>query len=103
MRAMRAHPELLRGPVAADAVLIQTLDGWVAKGGAEGLFCAASADGLAIALKVSDGAFRAIQPALAHLLGLLGLDVPALATVEVENSHGDRVGVVRVARDDRLR
>lgn len=103
VRAMRAHPELLRGPVAADAVLIQTLDGWVAKGGAEGLFCAASADGLAIALKVSDGAFRAIQPALAHLLGLLGLDVPALATVDVENSRGDRVGVVRVARDDRLR
>ena len=52
---------------------------------------------------MSDGAFRAIQPALAHLLGLLGLDVPALATVDVENSRGDRVGVVRVARDDRLR
>ncbi len=97
VRAMRAHTELLRGPVAADALLIRTLDGWVAKGGAEGLFCGASADGLGIALKVTDGAFRAIQPALAHVLSLLGLDTPALATVDVENSHGERVGVVRVA------
>ena len=38
--AMRAHPEMLRGPVAADAMLVRELDGWVAKGGAEGLFCA---------------------------------------------------------------
>ena len=40
--AMRAHPEMLRGPVAADAMLVRELDGWVAKGGAEGLFCACS-------------------------------------------------------------
>ena len=46
--AMRARPELLRGPVAADVKLICTLPGWVAKGGAEGLFCACSGDGLAI-------------------------------------------------------
>ena len=64
VRAMRAHPDLLRGPVAADALLIRALDGWVAKGGAEGLFCAASPDGLGIAVKVVDGAFRAITPAL---------------------------------------
>ena len=52
VRAMRAHPDLLRGPVATDALMIRALDGWVAKGGAEGLFCAASADGLGLALKV---------------------------------------------------
>jgi L-asparaginase II len=97
VRAMRANPELLRGPVGADAALIRALDGWVAKGGAEGLFCAASGDGLGIALKVSDGSFRAIQPALAHLVSLLGLDASALAMVDVENSLGERVGVVRVA------
>ena len=79
VRAMRAHPELLRGPVATDALLIRALDGWVAKGGAEGLFCAASADGLGLALKVVDGAFRAIQPALAHVLAVLGLDARPLA------------------------
>ena len=100
VRAMRARPELLRGPVATDAALIQALDGWVAKGGAEGLFCAAHADGLGIALKVADGAFRAIQPALAHLLSLLGFDASALAVVVVENSLGEHVGVLRVAAGD---
>jgi L-asparaginase II len=93
--AMRAHPELLRGPVAADAQLIRTLPGWVAKGGAEGLFCACSTDGLAIAAKVEDGSFRAILPAVAALLGELGIDVGELAVVRLENSRGEHVGVVR--------
>ncbi len=39
--AMQRRPALLRGPVAADAVLMTHLDGWVAKGGAEG--CSARA------------------------------------------------------------
>jgi len=96
-RAMRAHPDLLRGPVATDALMIRALDGWVAKGGAEGLYCAASADGLGLALKVVDGAFRAIQPALAHLLSVLGLDPGPLAVSPVGNSRGEEVGVLRAA------
>jgi L-asparaginase II len=104
VRAMRANPELLRGPVAADAALIRSLEGWVAKGGAEGLFCAASADGLGVALKVADGAFRAIQPAVAHVLSLLGLEAPALAGEEVVNSLGEPVGELRLAaRGDRAK
>jgi L-asparaginase II len=95
VRAMRAHPELLRGPVAADVLLIRALDGWVAKGGAEGLFCAASADALGIALKVSDGAFRAIAPALAHVLSLLGVEAEGLGGDEVRNSRGEPVGRIR--------
>ena len=43
--AMRANPDLLRGPVALDVQLIRSVPGWVAKGGAEGLLCAASPDG----------------------------------------------------------
>ena len=93
---MRAHPDLLRGPVGADAALIRALDGWIAKGGAEGLFCAASADGVGLALKVVDGSFRAIQPAVAHVLELLGLDASELGRNEVLNSHGEPVGVLRV-------
>ncbi|MCZ7590085.1 MAG: asparaginase [Gaiella sp.] len=96
VRAMRAHPELLRGPVATDAVLIRELDGWVAKGGAEGCFCAASGDGLGLALKVRDGAFRAIQPALALVLGLLGYAPGTLPDTAVSNSRGEQVGVLRV-------
>jgi L-asparaginase II len=97
VRAMRAHPDLLRGPVATDALMIRVLDGWVAKGGAEGLFCAVSGDGLGLALKVADGAFRAIQPALAHVLSALGLDPGPLAESHLESSRGERVGELRIA------
>ncbi len=95
--AMRANPELLRGPVAADVLLIRALDGWVAKGGAEGLFCAASPDGTGIALKVVDGAFRAIAPALVELLARLGHDVEGVADPVLRSSHGEPVGSVTVA------
>ena len=53
------------GPSRPMRAFIRALPGWAAKGGAEGLFCACSTDGLGIALKVEDGAFRAIRPALA--------------------------------------
>src|SRR5437764_9728200 len=38
--AMRAHPELVRGPGAPDTLVMQRLSGWTAKGGAEALLCA---------------------------------------------------------------
>jgi L-asparaginase II len=95
IQALRAHPEMLRGPVAADVMLISELDGWVGKGGAEGLFCARSPDGLGIALKVEDGAFRAIRPALATFLGRLGFATGAIGEVTVENSHGETVGALK--------
>jgi len=97
VRAMSAHPEMLRGPVAADALLIRALDGWVAKGGAEGLFCACSTDGIGVALKVEDGAFRAILPALTEVLRRLGLDPAALGETLLDNSRGEQVGVIAVA------
>jgi L-asparaginase II len=95
--AMRTHPELLRGPVAADAVLIRALPGWIAKGGAEGLFCAGSPDGLGIALKVEDGAFRAVVPAMRHVLALVGLGAEGLDDSALRNSRGEQVGTVDVA------
>ena len=52
---------------AIDTDLMRARPGWIAKGGAEGLFCAASPDGLGVALKVEDGAMRALRPALAPL------------------------------------
>ena len=50
--------ELIRGERAADTMLMRALPGWIAKGGAEGLMCAAG-DGLGVALKAEDGAARA--------------------------------------------
>ena len=94
--AMRAHPELIRGPRAPDTVVMRTLDGWVAKAGAEGLVCAASPDGIGLALKVEDGSTRAVGPALAAFLGRLGRPVPALEAAPVENSRGEVVGEISV-------
>ncbi len=95
--AMAAHPDLIRGPLAADSMLMRALPGWWAKGGAEGLLCAGSPDRIGIALKVEDGATRAVRPALGAFLGRLGLDVPGLGVVPVENSRGDVVGELRAA------
>src|SRR5829696_8720422 len=92
--AMRAHPDLIRGPLAADSLLMRELEGWTAKGGAEGLICAAGPDGIGIALKVEDGNMRAIRPALAVLLGRLGLETGELGVVPVANSRGEVVGEV---------
>jgi L-asparaginase len=92
--AMRTHPELIRGPTAADTLLMLELEGWTAKGGAEGLLCAASRDGLGIALKVEDGNMRAMRPALAELLRRLGFETGELGVEPVENSLGELVGEV---------
>jgi L-asparaginase II len=94
--AMRAYPDLIRGPLAADSELMR-LDGrWVAKIGAEGLLCAV-ADGVGVALKAEDGDLRAIRPALARLLGALGFESGEIGVVVLENSRGEAVGELRVA------
>jgi L-asparaginase II len=93
--AMRTHPLLIRGPLATDTRLMQALPGWIAKGGAEGLLCAAG-DDLGIALKAEDGSGRGLGPAVAAFLGQLGLDVPELEVVPLENSRGERVGEISV-------
>jgi L-asparaginase II len=95
--AMRAHPELVGGPDGVDFELMRTTPGWFAKGGAEGLLCGASAGGLGIALKSEDGSNRPLGPALAAFLAPLGVALPALVTVPVESSRGERVGEVAVA------
>ena len=92
--AMRAHPELIRGPMAADSLLMRELEGWTAKGGAEGLLCASGPDGLGLALKVEDGSMRAMRPALAELLRRLGFETGELGAEPLENSRGELVGEV---------
>ena len=92
--AMRAHPDLIRGPMAADTLLMRELEGWTAKGGAEGLMCAAGPAGLGIALKVEDGSMRAMRPALAVFLRRLGLETGELGVEPIENSRGELVGEV---------
>jgi L-asparaginase II len=93
--AMRAYPDHIRGPLAADSILMRHAEGWVAKGGAEGLLCAAGPDGLGLALKIVDGDTRAARPALQELLRRLGTEVPELAPVPVRNSREEVVGELR--------
>jgi L-asparaginase II len=90
--AMRARPDLVGGPDGADFLLMRDAPGWLAKGGAEGLICAAGPDGTGVALKTEDGAARAHAPALAAFLAGLGIDLPDLATRPVLNTRGERVG-----------
>lgn len=89
--AMTAHPELIgyeRG--ALDTDLMRLRPGWIAKGGAEGLICAATPEGAGIALKVEDGNMRALRPALASFLGL----GDEFGTVPLVNTRGERVGEI---------
>ncbi len=90
--AMRAHPELIRGPLAADTLLMRELKGWTAKGGAEGLLCAAGPGGIGLALKVEDGATRAARSGAAELLRRLGFETGDLGVVPLENSRRELVG-----------
>jgi L-asparaginase II len=93
--AMRACPELVGGPDGFDFHLMRTAHSWFAKGGAEGLLCAA--DGTTgIALKSEDGSSRPLGPALAAFLAPLGVALPDLETHPVTNSRGDLVGELRV-------
>jgi L-asparaginase II len=93
--AMRAHPDLIRGPKAADTRLMKALPGWIAKGGAEGLLCAAGGD-VGVALKAEDGNGRALGPAAAAFFAQLDFDLSDLAVTPIENSRGERVGDVRI-------
>ena len=93
--AMRTHPTLVGGAGQADTELMLALPGWIAKGGAEGLMCAASPEGLGVALKVEDGLGRAQRPALHAFLGRLGVELgEEFARVPVRNSHGEAVGEI---------
>jgi L-asparaginase II len=93
--AIRAHPALIRGEGAPDTVLMESLPGWIAKGGAEGLLCAAGPGGIGVALKVEDGAARAVGPAAAAFLRRLGNPVDLLDEAPVANSRGELVGAIR--------
>jgi L-asparaginase II len=97
--AMRARPDLVGGPDGTDYELMRAAPAWIAKGGAEGLLCAAGPDGLGVVLKSEDGATapasaRALGPALASFLAQFGVDLPGLAEEPVFNTRGERVGAI---------
>jgi L-asparaginase II len=96
--AMRAHPDLVEGPGWLDTTIMETIDGALSKSGAEGLGCVSLPDGRGLAVKVIDGADRALDPATVTALGaVLGHDAigDALRRVgrpPIKNDAGDVVG-----------
>jgi L-asparaginase II len=96
--AMRARPDLVGGPDGVDCFLMREASGWIAKGGAEGLFCAAGPNGLGVALKSEDGASRAHGPVIAAFLRRLGVDLGDLDERPVLNTRGERVGEIVTTR-----
>ena len=103
LAAVRAHPFLIAGTDRLDTALIEaTGGGVVAKVGAEGLYCAAIPElGAGVALKVEDGAMRALAPALLGVLDALlpgrVPDLEAHRAPALTNTRGERVGHI-VAR-----
>ena len=81
--AMRAAPYHVAGRNRVDTAVMEAVPGVVAKGGAEGLICAALLDrGVGVAVKVRDGGHRASGVALIHTLRLLDA-VPEEALVHL--------------------
>jgi L-asparaginase II len=72
--AMRAEPYMVAGRNRPDTAAMQATTSVIAKGGAEGLMCAADLErGWGVAVKVRDGSARATGPALLVVLDSLGL------------------------------
>ena len=86
---------LIRGAGAPDTVLMESLEGWIAKVGAEGVLCAAGSDGTGVAVKVEDGGSRALGPGVAEFLARLGHRVEALEVSGLDNSRRESVGQIR--------
>ncbi|PZX15043.1 asparaginase [Palleronia aestuarii] len=103
--AMRAHPDLVAGEGRACTGLMRAMEGRVAiKTGAEAVFVAILPEQkLGVALKISDGATRASEAAIAALLVRLGVLDPAhpetLARLDakIRNRAGLEVGRIRKA------
>lgn len=79
--AVAAHPLLVAGPGRFDTRVIEACGARAfVKTGAEGVLCAALPDaGLGIAVKAEDGAHRASEVAMAHLLRAFLADLPGAA------------------------
>lgn len=105
--AMRAHPEQVAGEGRLDTRLMRAAPKLVAKAGAEAVHATGVAgDEIGIALKVGDGARRALAPAAVAVLSEAGvLDAAALLQLadlveeRITNHAGIDVGAIRgVAR-----
>jgi L-asparaginase II len=71
--AVRAHPEWTSGSARPERALMVAVPGLLVKSGAEGVQAFALADGRAAAVKMEDGAARAVPAVTVALLRMLGV------------------------------
>jgi L-asparaginase II len=91
-RVMREHPFMVAGTGRLDTAVMVGSD-LVSKSGAEAVFCSGSPEGWGLALKISDGAARALRPAVLPILARRGVDVhDAPLFRPVSDLHGVEVG-----------
>jgi L-asparaginase II len=102
--AMTAHPEMVAGEGRVCTALMRQARGRLfAKVGAEGVYCVGVPGAeLGIAVKVEDGAARAVAPAILAVLRELDLiseddfgALHAFAYAELLNTRGESVGQIR--------
>ena len=92
--AMRGHPFMVAGTGRFDTAVMWGTD-LVCKSGAEAVYAAGSPAGWGLALKISDGASRALRPAALTALAHRGVEVPhERAYRPVRDLHGEAVGQV---------
>lgn len=102
--SMTRFPELTSSPGRVPLEIMQATKGrLLAKEGAEGVLCVAALDDdWGLAVKVEDGAVRAVGPATVQLMDLAGvlrenerLALASVAEAVIENTLGTEVGRVR--------
>ncbi len=90
--AMRKRPFLVAGTGRFDTSVMRGTE-LVCKSGAEAVFCVGSPDGWGLALKISDGAARAVPPAALETLSQRGVNVPGEpASRTLSDLHGAVIG-----------
>jgi len=106
VEAIAAHPMMVSGTGRACAALTQAARGvYIVKGGAEGVYAGAWPEkGYGIALKIEDGAGRAAEVAMTHVLRRIGAmddrtwsELSDWATHPQQNWAGTHTGDVRAA------
>ena len=92
--AMRAYPDWTSGTRRPERALMEAVPGLLLKSGAEGVVAFALPDGTAAAVKIDDGAARALPAVTVALLRSLGAgtadgtDIPALDRIADIPVHG---------------
>lgn len=95
--AMSQHSYVVGGEGRHVTTIVSNVPGLFAKDGAESVYVAATKDGHAVALKLSDGSGRATPTVLLAALRRLGVDVSGVpdSIREIVLGHGKAVGEVR--------